>query len=93
MENSFSQKGDSRFHSPLRKIYRNVCIHYDINEENKRTIQSIVSVKKDNFKEWISFFDLFVYCTKRSAVMLPLPDTRGHGFFITSHSLTHIDLD
>jgi len=37
MENSFSQKGDSRFHSPLRKIYRNVyrMYPYDIDEENK----------------------------------------------------------
>lgn len=66
-------------------------VHYEISEENTRTIQSVVPIKQDNFKEWISFLDLFVYCTKRSAVMLPAPDSRGHGFFIISHSETYFD--
>jgi hypothetical protein len=60
-------------------------IHYNIGDKNKRSVQSVMPIKRINFKEWIPFLDFFVYFTRRSAVMLPVPDDRGHGFFISYH--------
>lgn len=66
-------------------------IHYNICAEDKRSVISIIPIKRTNFEEWISFLDLFVYCTKRCATMLPMPDARGHGFFKISHSSEYFD--
>ena len=66
-------------------------VYYNIHSENKRSLQSVLPIKRTNLKEWLPFLDLFVYCTKRAAVRLPEKDDRGHGFFMLSQSLNFFD--
>jgi hypothetical protein len=68
-------------------------IHYNIGDKDKRSLQSVVPLRRDNLNEWLPFLDLFVYCTKRLIVTLPVTDSRGHGFFTTSHSITVFDME
>ena len=51
-------------------------IHYNISGDKKdEKIINKISVKSQNIDEWLSYVNLFVYCTKKIITKLPIDDT------------------
>jgi len=61
-------------------------IHYNISGDKKdEKIINEISVKSKNIDEWLSYVNLFVYCTKKIITKLPIDDT-----FNEDHKILYI---
>jgi hypothetical protein len=56
-------------------------IHYNIQRPQEVKPRFIVPLTRDTQAEWMPYLDLLVYCTRRSTLRLPQPDSRGPGVY------------
>ncbi|HBP90486.1 MAG TPA: hypothetical protein DD706_22690 [Nitrospiraceae bacterium] len=62
-------------------------IPYNIQRPHEVKPRFIVPLTRGSQAEWMPYLDLLVYCTRRRALRLPQPDSRGPGVYLLRHSL------